>query len=63
MTTDYVNLSYSAIIPQQQNNTATIVVNSDEENTIDYGLNMHNHQVKNLLAATGFRAYADKDIA
>ena len=48
----YVNLNYRAIIPQQQNNAATIAANFDEENTIDNDLNMHNHKVKNLTAAT-----------
>ena len=52
MTSGYVNPSYRAIILQQQNNAATIAANFDEENTIDNDLNMHNHKVRNLTAAT-----------
>ena len=46
------NPSYRAIIPQQQNSSAVIAANFDEENTIDNDLNMHNHKVKNLTAAS-----------
>ena len=48
----YINSSYRALIPQQQNNAATIAANFDEENTIDNDLNMHNHKVKNLSSTT-----------
>ena len=46
------NPSYRAIIPQQQNSSAVIAANFDEENTIDNDLNMHGYRVKNVRPAT-----------
>ena len=48
----YGNQNYRAIIPQQQNSSAVIAANFDEENTIDNDLNMHGYRIKNLHTAT-----------
>ena len=48
----YGNQNYRAIIPQQQNSSAVIAANFDEENTIDNDLNMHGYRVKNVHTGT-----------